>query len=172
MCWATIRLDRSGAVLSTIAAALSSQLDSIPRISAIAAFHWTTLVDRARRAHGPPAPPPRHPPLAAGHGPGERGAGAAVRGAWLARRGGRAGPGRRQRRQDPGPPARRDRRQGAVDAGARRLAARRPDRGRGSLYEGCRDDPPRRDRDRRGPAARGRARRADRRRIDRSDPPR
>ena len=47
------------------------------------------------------------------------------------------------RRPRAGPRAGRDRRQGAVDQGARPRAARRRDRLRGAFDEGCRDDPAR-----------------------------
>ena len=69
--------------------------------------------------------------------------------------------------RDPGPAARRSRRQGAVDQGARPLPARRPHRPVGPFDEGRRDDPAGRARHRRDAAARRRARPADRRRQPR-----
>ena len=71
------------------------------------------------------------------------------------------------RRQGPGPAARRDRRQGAVDQGARPRAARRRGRFLRPFDEGRRKRPARGHPHRRGAAARRRARPHRRRRIDR-----
>ena len=122
------------------------------------------LEQRLAQARYVPPPSHRHSRLAAGARPGSDGGRGAAGGARLERGGDRDRPDRHQRRRDPGPPARRGGRQGAVDQGAGPLPGRGPHRHVGPFDEGRRDDPAGGAGDR-GDARAGRhARPADRRR--------
>ena len=156
----------------TRAAAVSSQLVSIPSTMPSSRTSPALQVRRARcLAHpprtghdAPPAPPPRHPRLAPGPGAGADGQGgaAAAEPELAADEAVEIVVVRTTGDRISGPPAGRDRRQGPVHRGDRGGAARRHARSRRALDEGHADRPARRAGHQRGPAAGRSAGRADR----------
>ena len=129
----------SGGRDATRAAAVSSQLDSMPRMRLMPAS-LPPPHPLAQAAHAAD-PSPRNPRLAARARPGAAGGDGASRRPWLGARADRDRADRDQRRPAARPAALRNGRQGAVDQGAGPRPARGPDRPRGPFDEGRRDDP-------------------------------